>query len=282
MQNLIWCEGDWREKISWQNDLGLQRADGVIEVLAARGAVLFHWYDHWSRLMAGCDGYIPREKLPSGQEIKAKAECLLKKDGNDRSVVRILVTPGDSDDMKTPSGSPKLSLDVRPLTESESKPLRLMTVVERRKVPNLKLACDYGTVNRNIQRIQGMGYDSFLYYDHIDGILEGPYENVFFITTDDWLITPYTHNRALAGVTRKIVLDLAQRSELFKRVSEYEIGIDLLKLCREAFFTSTTRGITPIKQIIYRAFEVGPDTLTSKLQKLLWKYSDNYFRERGA
>ena len=89
----------------------------------------------------------------------------------------------------------------------------------------------------------------------------------------------------LHGVTRGIVLDLAQRSKgLFKDIlAGPEIHIKDLEHCNEAFLTSTTKLVAPIERIDgYKDFTVGPNTQTAILRELFIKHRENYFRERGA
>ena len=125
------------------------------------------------------------------------------------------------------------------------------------------------------------GFDSFLYWSDRNGILEGPYENVLYVTKDRMLITPAAG--VLHGVTRGIILTLARNSNLFKNIVEGEVHIARLKDCSEAFLTSTTKGTAPVKKIDgYEHFRTSDKTYTAKLRKLFLKYRENYYKERGA
>jgi len=289
MLQSIYCNGLWSPWRKVASDLGLWRADGALEVLEARGDILFHWEDHYERLLRSLAGYkeIALDMLPPKEEILAHTEALLKKAGLHDNIVHILVTPGHSYDLKKAVGRPELIIDVRKLERAEASPLKMVTINAKRYFPECKLTAGYGYARRFQAEAVGEGYDSFLYWGERTGILEGPYENFFVVTKTGCLYTPASN--VLKGVTRKIFLELAEKADIFTEVREvpWAIHLGYLERCSEAFLSSTTKGgipakelgdVSQIKQIDgYDHFEVGADTRSAKLKDLFLKYRENYF-----
>lgn len=283
MHQLTWSNGVWLIRPDRGNDLGLWRADSVVEVFECKKTVPFHWDDHYKRMLAACEGHIPMDMLPSEEEILNTLKMLLSREARPYSIVHMQVTPGDSENLKIPLGRPTLTIDVRAHHIQDISPLALCTVQEQRNFPQFKLGSSYGNIQR-IRRLYGLeknGFDSFLYWSERFGILEGPYENIFFVTKNSSLITPFSG--VLHGVTRKIIMGLAKDSNLFRQVMSGEVHNVKLEDCAEVFLTSTTKGTAPVRQIDgYKHFKCGDKTYTLKLRKLFLKYRDNYYKTRGA
>lgn len=283
MHQITCIDGLWIPNPNRGNDLGLWRGDSVVEVLEARGNILFHWEDHYRRMLVACTGHISLDKLPREEDILQKLKFLLTRGGHSYSIVHMQVTPGNSADLKIPDGKPMLTLDVGLHQIQDVAPLSLKTIPERRIFPLLKLGSSYGNIPRFMRhyKVKEDGFDSFLYWSGRQGILEAPYENIFYVTKDRWLFT--AEAGVLHGITRKIILALAEKSKLFRGISKTKVHVPMLETCNEAFLTSTTKGTAPIKRIDeYVNFKTGDKTYTAKLRKLFLKYRENYYKERGA
>lgn len=292
MVQTVYSKGAWRPWVKIGSDLGFWRADGAIEVLEAQEGRLFHWEDHFERLVKSCSGYkdLDMAKLPPEAETRLHVERLLKKESLS-AIVHILVTPGTSFDLKNSDGFPEMVIDVRRLeNSSDAPPLKLIAKDVRRYFPEFKLTAGYGYARRFQAEAAKEGYDSFLYWGERTGILEGPFENFFVVTKTGCLYTPA--NNVLKGVTRRIFLELAKKSDIFTEVCEvpWAINLGYLEQCSEAFLSSTTKGgipakecgdISQIKRIDeYDHFEVGSNTRGAKLKKLFLEYRENYFASR--
>ncbi len=309
MSQMVFCDGECLDlenpshhaKIAYlfQNGLGTWRTDTIVEVLDARGAeivsgttttepVIFHWENHYERLISACKSHFDLGLLPSEREILIALKGLLLRVGRKSSVIHIRVDPGLSDDLKNSLGKPALILDVRPyIFASGVKPLKLMTIPEQRSFPQFKLGASYGTVTRFMEKynVEKSGYDSFIYCSNSlmfpSKLLECPYENLFFINQSQ-LLTPLSG--VLHGVTRRIILEQARAANLFAEVAECSVfykGV-YRGWYKEAFRTSTTKGVVPIEQIDKYHFRVGEDTLTEKLRVMFLEYRERYYQERGA
>lgn len=283
MDTLIYCDGRWMPHCNLSKDLGFWRASGVLEVLEAQRNVVFHWEDHYERLLDSCKKYNPNliGALPSEDGFKLKLNSLLKRASRSNSVVWIIVTEGDSDNFKDSKNEPKVILRTSAFSSVNPNPLKLVAKNARRECPGIKLTAHYGLARKYIREAVSLGYDSFLYWGPWTGIAEGPYENVFFVTKDNVLVT--SKNGILKGITRKIVLQLARESGLFSHVEEKnEIHLGTMENFDEAFLTSTTKWIHPVSCIDeYRHFKTGPDTKTAALRDRFLEYREHYYKERG-
>ena len=101
-------------------------------------------------------------------------------------------------------------------------------------------------------------------------VAEGTGENIFLVT-DGKLVTPASYNNILMGITRNVVITLAQ-NELGMETIERPVDRCELYTADECFFTGTAANITPVGAIDRRKVgngEIGE--ITEKLQRL---YSD--------
>ncbi len=103
----------------------------------------------------------------------------------------------------------------------------------------------------------------FVRSDHV--LTEGTTTSAFIVREGALLTAP--EGGILPGVTRRIVIDLAEANKI--RVLEREITTTDLRLADEAFLTSSMIEIIPIVQVDEAALGTGrPGPVTTKLQKL--------------
>jgi D-alanine transaminase len=104
-------------------------------------------------------------------------------------------------------------------------------------------------------------------------ITEGSSSNLFLVK-DKVLYTHPATNLILNGITRQLIIDLAKRHDY--SVVEEPFPVDVLEHADEAFISSTSVDITPIKTVkgqLSTSFEIGPVTkdLQAKFKELLPK-----------
>ncbi|MDP2669190.1 MAG: aminotransferase class IV [bacterium] len=286
MNSLTYCNGNWMPRADYIDDLALWRANGILVVIEARRKQMFHWDLHYERLIRACKDYgipVTEPEFPSFEDVVKHATMLLYF-SLDESLVMMLASKGKSKNLKVADGQPTFTLKINPLTKRNPAPFNLVIKNFTRPLPDIKLTAGYGFGSAFIEEAQLAGYDSCLYRDDRYGIAECPFENIFFVTQDGVLITP-RHNM-LPGVTRKIVMDLAKQSGIFKDVLERSVHVYQLheSLCREAFLTSTTLGVAPVASItssggaVY-SFRVSPEnTYTQTLKEKFLSYREEYYK----
>jgi branched-chain amino acid aminotransferase len=109
------------------------------------------------------------------------------------------------------------------------------------------------------------GVDEAICLDKTGFICEGVAENIF-ILNEGKVITPPTSTGALRGITRNVVMQLAEK--LGYSMLEKNITANDLFTADEVFLTGTAAEITPVREINRRVIgdgKVGP--VTKKLMQ---------------
>lgn len=104
-------------------------------------------------------------------------------------------------------------------------------------------------------------------------ITEGTTSNIFMIKGNT-LITPPRSFDILVGITRGIVIELAQN--LGYQVEEKGFDLAALQGADEVFLTSSTREIVPIREVNGKSFQVNKYEKTSKLIEGYKSYVNSY------
>ena len=95
-------------------------------------------------------------------------------------------------------------------------------------------------------------------------LCEGTGSNVFLVS-GGLLITPPLSSGCLAGVTRALVIELCEREGIV--LEEKAVPISSLERAEEAFLTSTTREVQPIREVDGRLISNVPGEVTCRLQR---------------
>jgi branched-chain amino acid aminotransferase len=125
---------------------------------------------------------------------------------------------------------------------------------------------------------QGAGADDALFLDTEGHLSEATASNLF-IGRGNELITPPTSCGALAGITRRTIMEIGLASGL--TVREQPIGVADLTQADEAFLTSSLRGVAPVVRL-HDVCDIGsgrPGALTARLRAA---YTALVARECGA
>ncbi len=111
------------------------------------------------------------------------------------------------------------------------------------------------------------GFDEALVLTQDGHVSEGSAENIFMVRNGTLITPPVTEN-ILEGITRRTVLELAQR-DLGIPVAERVIDRTEVYLCDEFFMTGTAAQITAVTKVDHREIgsgEMGP--ITAQLRAL--------------
>jgi branched-chain amino acid aminotransferase len=122
------------------------------------------------------------------------------------------------------------------------------------------------------------GYSEAIALDSFGTVSEGSGQNLFLIR-DDILYTPPLATAGLSGITRDIVITLAQDSGY--QVREQDIPREMLYVADELFFTGTAAEISPIKSVDH--IEVGSGRrgpITAALQQTFFDYVNGVVPDR--
>ena len=252
-------------------DLALQRGYGVFDYFRTVNRELFHARDHIKRFRHSAAAL----HLPvsfSDQELVEIVQHLVDSCSFQQPAVRILLTGGDPTRNKGVF-NPRLicipeELPVYP-PESYIQGMSLLTVRFQREMPLVK-TLNYAASLRWELLLKRQHADDLLYFSG-QGVSESPRSN-FFLFQAGKLITPA--NNILFGITRQIVLNLAQGHF---PVEERLVSREELFTADEAFLTATSKGIMPVTQIDQHPVGGGKiGECTRALRALYLSYLDDY------
>ena len=252
-------------------DLALQRGYGVFDYFRTVDNELFHARDHLKRLRHSAAAL----HLPvsfSDNELIEIIQHLVESCDFQQPAVRILLTGGDPTQDQGVF-NPRLicipeELPVYP-PENYTRGMSLLTVRYQREMPLVK-TLNYAASLRWELLLKRQHADDLLYFSS-QGVSESPRSN-FFLFQAGKLITPA--NNILFGITRQIVLNLAQGHF---PVEERLVSREELFTADEAFLTSTSKGIMPVTQIDQHPVGDGKiGECTRALRALYLSYLDDY------
>lgn len=225
-------------------DLSIQRGYGIFDFFKVQNSVPVFLEEHLSRF------YFSAERMRlncgySNDELKKIIFELLKMNNASNTGVRITMTGGYSEDGYKLS-KPNLIISLRsfssPTKEQFEKGIKLITYEHQRQLPEVK-SIDYLMAIWLQPFMKQNNADDVLY--HQNGIVsECPRSNFFIVTNDNCIVTP--SKNILKGVMRNKLVEIAKAN--FK-VEERDLTIKEIKVAKEAFITSTTKTILPVRQI---------------------------------
>lgn len=251
-------------------DLAVQRGYGIFDFLKTVNGKIIFAEEHLDRfLYSAAEMLLP---VPySKEELLQLLKELNHKNNIPNSGIRMTLTGGPAADGYTIS-EPCLFLTQQTLELPDEaffeKGIRLASYEHQRQLPQVK-TIDYLMAIRLQPWLKQKGAADILY--HQQGIVtECPRANFFIVNSDGVLVTP--KEKILKGITRKMTLELAAQH---LTVAERELTLDEAMQCREAFISSTTKGILPVTALDGKTMNQGqPGQVSSILRRelqLLWR-----------
>ena len=274
---LIYIDGEHYSKSQAKvsvYDHGLLYGDGVFEGIRAYNSVVFKLKEHIDRLYRSARVIMLNIPLTKEEMINAVLATLRKNNLRD-AYIRLVVTRGVGDLGLDPRKCPKPTViiitDVIKLHSGEPKEkgIRAMIVWVKRdpvdatshEVKSLNyLNSILGKIEANIA-----GFDEAICLDKNGHISEGVAENLFIVQNGK-ILTPPTSTGALVGITRDIVMKIAEKLG-YKAIESTITPTDLFT-AEEAFFTGTAAEIIPIVEVNKRMIGDGkPGPITRLLMQ---------------
>ncbi|MEM3627322.1 MAG: branched-chain-amino-acid transaminase [Candidatus Bathyarchaeia archaeon] len=261
-------------------DHGLLYGDGVFEGIRAYNGVVFKLKEHIDRLYRSAHVIMLNIPLTKEEMINAVLETLRKNNLRD-AYIRLVVTRGFGDLGIDPRKCQKPTIIIITdsikihSSEAKEKGIRAMMVwVKRDPVDATSHEVkSLNYMNSILAKIEAniAGYDEAICLDKNGYVSEGAAENIF-IVREGQIITPPTSTGVLVGITRRVILKLAQK--LGYPTIETNITPTDLLTADEAFFTGTAAEIVPIVEVNGRIIgegKPGPVTrhLMSEFEKLV-------------
>ncbi|GAA5220910.1 aminotransferase class IV [Membranihabitans marinus] len=257
------------------SDLGLLRGYGIFDFLpVVNGQPIF--VDDYIQRFTSSASQMNLEVGYSNDEIKTMIAKVISSNEMESGYMRLLLTGGYSDNGFSPSGQTNIMILPVALVNYPSTyysdGVKLLSTEYIREFPQIK-SINYVKVLLEQKRLKQEGAQDVLFT--LNGkISESSRSNFFIINADGELQTSETG--VLAGITRKKVLEIASK---IMPVSVKDITLDDLGQAKEAFLTSTTKGVMPVAQVddlqigIDSGFPICKELQTSFL-KLVQSYQE--------
>lgn len=233
-------------------DRGFMYGDAAFETLRAYGGTMFEWDAHADRLRATCDA-LSLDHGVSNDELRRRIHDTL--DANDvrDAYVKLSISRGVQPGKLTPGPAvnPTVVVLVSELPRGGTGGEAVWSgpatadVVETRRVPDAALparAKTHNYLNGILARLE-TDADEAIVLDSSGSITEGATSNLFFVR-DGTLHTPSLSGPILPGITREVVLELADGAGIPAETGRYEP--DDVRHADEAFLTNTTWEVRPL------------------------------------
>ena len=225
-------------------DLTIRRGYGAFDFLRVERGVPLFVDDHLARLERSADllGLAPR---PAPDAIRAHVFDVIDANRSGSFGMQLFVTGGDPVDGFEP-GTPRtlvlvVDLPAYPASYYQDGVSLLMHRFER-DLPEAKTT-NYFNAVRHARSLRAGGAADLLYHDG-RRVLETTRCNLFVASSTGGWVTP--SNGVLPGVTRKHMLAALAEDE---PAEVRDVTLDELGSAREAFITSTTKGVMPVVRI---------------------------------
>jgi len=265
---VVWVDGSLVEEHEARIspfDHGLLTGDGVFETLRVYRGEPYCWRRHYERLARSASGM--GLAIPPSEALRRAALEVIDANGLTDARLRITLTGGPS-----PLGSergrvtPTLILAASELPPpGPNTPVQVVTVPwprnERGALTGLK-TISYGENVRALAVAKEAGADEAIFANTRGELCEGTGTNVFVITAGV-LRTPPEESGCLIGVTRALILDLAQRLAI--DAEEVTLPLTAVATADEAFISSSTRELQPISAVDGNPLPVAPGPVTTLL-----------------
>jgi branched-chain amino acid aminotransferase len=261
-------------------DHGLLYGDGIFEGIRVYNSIVFELETHIKRLYQSAKGI--RLSIPYNRsEIAGAVEEAVKANGITDGYVRLVVTRGAGTLGLNPFVckdscvfiiADKIQLYPKELYEKGIKVISATTVRNHPlAIPPQAKTLNY--LNNILAKIEALDNDvpEAIMYNHEGYVAEATGDNVF-IVRDGVIYTPPVEAGSLEGITRGIVIRLAEKENL--RVVEKNLTRYDLYVCDEFFLTGTAAEVIGVVDIDGRTIGDGkPGPVTCLMRKKFFEYA---------
>lgn len=274
---LIYIDGKYYPKSEAKisvYDHGFLYGDGVFEGIRAYNGSVFKLKEHIDRLYASAHAIMLEISMTKEEMINAVIETLKKNKLTD-AYIRLVVSRGVGDLGLDPRKCSKPTIiiitDRIKLHGGGAKEEGLTAIISWVKRDPVDATThevkSLNYLNSILAKIEAntANVDEAICLNKEGFVCEGVAENIFTVSRSV-IITPPTSTGALRGITRNVVIEVAQK--LGYTVIKKEITPTDLFLADEVFFTGTAAEVVPVKEINGRKIGDGkPGPVTRRLME---------------
>ena len=236
-------------------DRGFTLGDGVFETLKVTDGSAWYLDRHLHRLAHGADRLRITLPLELREWIAAVVQHACTENKRTHAL-RVIVTRGIAQTpglMGDTTGRPTVAIlatdmpDIAPVIYEHG--VSAQVASSRRSIHSATAGLKTTNYLESILMLHEAheaGYDDAIALDTRGFVAEASASNVF-LWIDDVLVTPPCTCGILPGITRAVILELAAQDGIPS--AEREVTLDDLAQAKEAFLTSSLRGIVPLVQV---------------------------------
>lgn len=255
-------------------DHGFLYGDGVFEGIRAYNGSVFKLKEHIDRLYSSARAIMLEIPLAKEEMMKAVVETLKKNKLTD-AYIRLVVSRGAGDLGLDPLKCPKPTIiiitDRIRLHDGAAKEKGITAIISWVKRDPVDATSheikSLNYLNSILAKIEAnnANVDEAICLNKEGFVCEGVAENIFAVANGQ-IITPPTSTGALRGITRAVVIEIAQK--LGYNVVKKEITPVDLFIAEEIFFTGTAAEVVPVREINKRRIGDGnPGPVTKRLME---------------
>ena len=267
-------------------DHGFLYGDGVYETIRSYGSRIFMQNQHLARLRRSANGIGLTIPIPDHRWLDLLHESMARNNiGNAQqdAYLRITISRGAGDIGLDPAlcPTPTVVIITKPLHPPSPEHYRigvkLIVARTRRNLPSalppqIKTTNFLNNILAKREAIAAGAFDSIL-LNWESHLTECTVSNLFFVRAGR-LCTPSLACGLLDGITRNIVLSLAQEAQI--SVDEGYFGVEAIYKADECFLTNTSMEVMPVTMVDGHPVGNGtPGILTRELHRL---FIDNRIR----
>ena len=247
-------------------DRGFRYGDAAFETMRVYDGAVFEWQAHADRLRETCSTLQLDHGL-SDEDLSRRIDETLAANSLDEASVRLSITRGVQPGKLTPDPEidPTVVVTVSPLPRGgrDGEPVydgpATLQTVKTKRVPDAALPASAKThnyLNGILARLElrVSDADEAIMLDTDGHVAEGATSNLFFVR-DNALRTPSLDGSVLPGITRRVVLDIAEAEGI--PVEEGQYTPDEIRNADEVFLTNSTWEIRPVA--VVDGIQIGDD-----------------------
>jgi branched-chain amino acid aminotransferase len=259
-------------------DHGLLYGDGVFEGIRAYCGRIFQCKAHLDRLYESAS--LIRLEIPySPEELEAAMHACLEANAIEAGYIRLVVTRGKGklglDPFKCPQPNVFVIADQLKMYDEEMYRNGMAVILARTvrvspsMIPSKVKSLNY--LNNILAKIEAVdaGVSEAMMLNAAGQVSECTGDNIF-IVRDGAVITPPLEASVLPGITRNVVMHLAER--LGHEVRQEAFGIDAVYAADECFLTGTGAEVIAVTSVDGNA--MGDGTVGPVTQKLLHAFRE--------
>jgi len=252
-------------------DRGFLFGDGVYEVIPSYSGHLFHFQEHLERLENSLAAIRLANPYRREQWLEVLTPLL---DANFDQYIYLQITRGAAEkrDHAFPDNTPAtvfaMCSNIVPIPGLNTGVKAISMDDSRWKLCNVKAITLLGNILHRQEAIDQGCTEALLVKDGY--VTEGAASNVFAVI-DGVLCTPPKGNDILPGITRDVILDIAQKNNIPYR--EDKILFTALQSASEIWVTSSTREIIPVVELDSKPVSDGkPGPVWHSMNQLFQAY----------